>query len=427
MKKVAPVGIILLAILAIVLVFLREHGADSHQTPRHPTRTTFAQVRGELPDPAGAPQSGVPEPVEEPEPDVAGMVCNQHCRAQVGIGIEAVDEAGRVLGHTLTDQAGHFEMVVDSVPPFIVRIKGKEDRCTEVLILPDLSLRLFLKTPRPREETLYIRAESDLLLHDPNLRFQVFNSLGENVRGGDVALADSPWLVESMPFGTYDIRVWNESLSGMARRFVFCLEDREAVVHLSPPALVRATPSIPVRAVLTPNPPMAEALTSDMLETDGHRGLVRSSLLDSRRRVKAVEFSELHAGEYVLTLTAPGFEPCKIPLVLAAGETRDLGVIEMEQATGSATFHLNDNNQDTTRHGYLLTLYTRNGEHFSRKTPPGGPALLHIEGLGAGTWHYRAERRLEDGALRSVNNDLSFEIKRDQHTGVKVNLIWPWD
>ena len=499
MNKVAPVGIILLALLAVVLVFSIDRETEPPASPEDPTRSAFAVVTGKVLDPAGAPFAGVPvralpagpgvgeasadsvtdaegvfslrlvpapgmfqikaypsgrspfpgdcivsatpgqeievilreseqvSPEKDPIPIVAGAVNNQQARAQVGVGIEAVNETGQVLCKVVTDRNGRFEMVVDSVPPFSLRFEGEEKAQARITVLPSLNNMLFRKTPPPRKETLYIRVVSDSPPEDPQLKLQIFGPLAETIHTAHVQIPDSPWRIDGVPVETSDIRVWNGSLSGMLRRFDFGPECREAVVHLSPPAVVRATVGIPVRAVLVPSPPLAEPLGVELLQIDGRSERVRTCLQDTVKGVKSFEFAELHPGEYHLTLTAPGYEPFKIQLVLRAGETRDLGRIKMKPATGSATFHLNDRNQDTTRYGYLLTVYSRRGEMFSRKTEPGDSAWLRIERLGMGVWHYRTERRMEGGGLRSVESDLSFTVRRDQDTRVQVNLIWPWD
>ena len=264
MNKVAPVGIILLALLAIVLVFLLNRETDPHPSPEDPTRAAFAVVRGKVLDPAGAPLPGVPvrafpadpesggraaesltdeegafllhlvpsrgmfevraypperppfpedcivhatpdreievilrepappSPEKESAPNVAGAVGDQHCRAQAGVGIEAVDRGGRVLAHTLTDRHGRFEMQVDAVPPISLRFEGGREVQTVVTVLPSLYNRLIRMTSPPRMETLYVRVESDTPPEDPRLMVQIFGPLKETLHQEYVQLTDFP-------------------------------------------------------------------------------------------------------------------------------------------------------------------------------------------------------------------------------------------
>jgi hypothetical protein len=146
--------------------------------------------------------------------------------------------------------------------------------------------------------------------------------------------------------------------------------------------------------------------------------------MDTERRGKDFEFKGVPPGDYTLLITAIGYEPLEMPLSLAARESRNLGMIPMKKATGAAHFLLNDRNAPTNEHGYLLTLYTEQGDVLEYRTNPGESAHVTITGLREGRWWYRAERKMPGGALRSTQRDQSFFVRRDQKSEVEVDLTW---
>ncbi len=360
-------------------------------------------------------------------PNVAGEVSDQNCRAVRGITIVAVSKSGKTLARSVTDEAGAFSMVIETVPPFTLRIQEYAEVELQVPILPSLYNSLLVVTPKPREETLYLEPRGDITATDRVLKILILHSMVGRQDTGQLRVEDSPWRFEGVPFGTYDIRVWNDDLAGLVRNFRFDEENRKAVVELSAPAFVGGDTEVRSRAALIPIPPMGETLLSETREEDGRSGRVRRSLMDTECRSRDFKFKHVPAGDYILLVTAIGYEPLEMPLALAPGENRNLGLIPMKKATGSAHFYLNDRNQETNEHGYLLTLYTTQGDVLEYKTDPGESAHVTITSLCEGTWWYRAERRMAGGSLRSVNSDLSFVVNRDQKTEVEVDLTWRFE
>ena len=426
MKKVAPYGILLLAVIAVLVAILRGDPEQLRGAPPQAEVVEATEITWKLrdPDPGGAPSSG--EGKERREPNIAGEVADQGCRTVPGIIVQAVDAEDRVLAEDCTGDDGRFAMLVPDDPPFNLRMQGGGDYRYKVSRVPRLDIDLFLETPPARRETLYVKAVYDVLHTEEELRLQVFDSMAQTARGTIVNLADSPWLLENMEFGTYDVRVWNSDASGFTRRFKFGPESRQVEVVLSPPASMKGTLNGPARAILIPDPPMGRRVSRGILEGDGRAGEVRTGLADTGQLTRKIEFQNVPAGKYRLVLTAPGFETLETTLNLAPATILDLGDITLQPASGAVRFYLNDGDQDTTRHGYLLTLYTRTGALLDYKTTPGESAFAKIRDLSSGTWYYRAERRMAGGGLRAVGADQSFEIKPGQTTQVEVDLNWPF-
>lgn len=424
MKWIAPVGIVTL-ILAVYL-FLRDPETRDPQPPGDRTPTPEVQeIDWNEETPAG--DNPTAEEGSAATPDVGGSVTDQFNRAQEGLTVEAVDPAGKILASCLTDPAGDFAMEVPAVPPYILRVRGSDDHHATITILPSLSETLLVRTPPQRKETLYIKPLWEHADDAKPMLLQLIDSQAQVHRAVNVALVDSPWRIEGVPFGTWDLRVWKHELCGLARRFEFDEVHRQVEIRLGRPAGIRGTPRPPARAMLIPSPPMGHALPRKLRETDGHRGYVRAGLMDTGMLVKQIDFSEVPAGEYTLVLISPNQETVRRTLRMNPGEVLDLGVLQLQPASGSVSFQLKDRDERTTEFGYVITIYARDGTVLEAKTKPGDPDNLTVARLSAGAWFYRVERRMDGGGRRSIKHDQSFMVQKGQTTRVEVDLTWRFE
>ncbi|MHC4470307.1 MAG: carboxypeptidase-like regulatory domain-containing protein [Planctomycetota bacterium] len=363
-----------------------------------------------------------PDPVE---PNVGGEVIDSYGRLLCGVPIVAVDGEGAIVANAVTGEAGRFGMRVDAPLPLAVRIESAESGST-VTRLPRLDIVLFeenLGTPRG-ELVVHLDLTVDVPVEE--LRILLHDSLGQVDRLVERRLLDGPFRLGHVAHGAYDVQVVAGDYGGAVQGFDFTPENGTVVVPVGRAARLRGDLTRPAKVHLVSRSPTAVPLGSEFREADGIRGIVRGVWAETET-TDAFDLRGLTPGAYLLRIFGKRVETVEMELRLAAGEDRDLGLLEVERARGVVDLVVRDG-EGALEFGYIVSLYSEKGHAFVKEVGPGAHRTARFDGLSAGAYRYRAERMLRGrGHTRRVGWDRPVVIEKGEEKTVEVDCTWRFE
>jgi hypothetical protein len=397
-------------------------------TAHPPGRSPFA---GMTPLPA-APGASLQIVLREParpavadEPNVAGEVVDSYGRLLTGIPVVALIPNGAVLARAETGDGGAFAMRVEAEPPLTVRLESSEAGST-VTRLPRLDLVLFCEgLERPRGG-MVVHVDLTTVVPTASAVISLHDSLGAEARRIERPLLDGPFRIERVPYGAYDVRVTAGDSVGAVQGFDFSLESTDVVVPVGQGVRVHGDLTRPARVHLISRSPTMVPLGREFREADGMRGVVRGVWAGSET-ADAFDLRGIPPGEYVLLISGKRVETFVRVLTLTAGEDRDLGLLEIEEAQGAVSVVVRDREGDL-EYGYVVTLYSGTGLTMSREVGPGPDVTARFDPLPTGRYRYRVERLL-DGRRhrRHVGWDRPVEVEKGGEKTVEADCTWRFE
>ena len=366
-------------------------------------------------------------PAEDRPPDVAGEVLDGDGRLVTGVSVSMVDEEGVLIATTRSGEGGRFEFRLDSAPPVRVHIEG-ESYVAHVPRIPRVDLSLILDRREVPRAEMWIGAEPTAPDLPDRVEVEVMDSVGDRKFTIERRLSASPWYVQSVPFGVYDVVIRGPGVAGELQGFHFCESGRSVVVPVGPSASISAALSCPARALLISRSPTFRPMATEFWQDDGVRGHVRGVRARSEWNVLGFDFKDLGPGKYRLKVLGAGVRTLEQDIELAAGERMDLGTIELEPAEGVVILDVADREAGAPPgldFGYRVTMYNRDGVRKGADLGPNEPHRARFAGLTPGPWYYRVERKLSGmGHTQHIARDRQVLVEDGVERTVKVDCTW---
>jgi hypothetical protein len=337
------------------------------------------------------------------------------------------DEDGGHIETTRSGEGGRFEFRLEGEPPVQVRLEGDENRYF-ITRVPRDDLCLILPRKEPELAQLWVGARVTAADLPDHVEILLFDSAGNRAGIIERRLSDSPWHFRSVPFGVYDILIRGPGVSGELQGFSFDEDSRSAEVPVGPPAGIVAAFSRPARAILVSRSPTLRPLATEYWQDDGVKGIVRAVRAKSDGYVDRIDFGDLGPGRYRLRVVGSGVRTIERDVELVAGQTADLGTIEIEPAGGVVILDVadrRDGSPEGLEFGYRVTLYNREGVRKGATLGPREPHCARFTGLSPGLWYYRVERMLSGMAhTRHIVRDRPVRVEKGAEKTVKVDCTW---
>jgi hypothetical protein len=260
-------------------------------------------------------------------------------------------------------------------------------------------------------------------------RIRLYDSLGQERLEAFRGVREGPHSFRHVFYGAYDIRVDSGGHAGAVQGFDFRPDQSLAEIPLAAAATLKGRFDAPAEALLFSRSPTYAPVSRSFREDDGVAELYRG-LWEKSKPGKQFEFATLPAGSYLLRILARGFETVDRTVDLVAGQTLDLGRIDLTPATGRIEIVITDRTDrpDDLEFGYLVHIYEVNGHCRKRHLGPGARRSAGFSGLPAGDYQYRVERKLK-GELhtRSVGWDQAVPLGKGESRTVEVDCTWRFE